>query len=207
MENKKVKNILCYVIGFLCLGILCAGCSQSKTENIDDYISKHKFEEALHLASKMNHPNSASLKVVRAEFSYWLSVKDLERALLTINEMKRITTDPLNIDLPEVTLNIAVYESSLNLTRAYCEQGQKEKAEQFVKTLINSFKYYLRDEKILNKSQYDEIKSTLSADEIIEPYHTILDKSYVDGVNEEYHKVHRLYSPKTDALSILKSCK
>ena len=212
-DTYGAKKAIQYSLGtFIVIGVLIFIASQiktgtEKTDNVDDYILKNKFEEALHLAPHYHYPNKTTLKVLKAQLTYWLSTKELDRALLTINEMKRIPTDVYNFDLPEVTLNIAVYESSLDLTRAYCEQGQKEKAEQFAKSLINSFKEYLEKKRILSKAQYNEIKNSLPVNEIIEPYHTIIAERRTDGVDEEYHIVYRLYSPKADALIILKDCK
>jgi|GEM_PF-2037009 len=173
------------------LAIIQSGCGNhrspklSAAENVDYYLSQNKFQEALESAAKSVSPNQDKFKVLKFEFRYFFNKKDLGQCISILNEEKAMPTNESDDFIGEYTLNKVIYENYLELVRAFCENGQIDKAKKITYELPKSVAYDERIEHISgygddNKSEqyyirncrrkYNAIKKALKSNEEIEAF-------------------------------------
>lgn len=143
---KRILFILSFSILFYGCNSSCIMCG---CDNIEDCISKNKFDEARKYQSQLpsdglerkffsvdrvEHKNPALFKIISAEAKFWLNQNDLERALKISEELKLIQTEH-NFEGDFVSMldvNTKYYELKYAIIRKYCINGRLEEAKSIV---------------------------------------------------------------------------
>ncbi|WP_395050303.1 hypothetical protein [Flavobacterium sp.] len=126
--------------------------SSSDCDNIDDCLSKYKFEEARNYASELTDENydkkwynyivggveerktknEELYKIISTETDYWISQNELEKAENTCNELKNIQLS-FNYGsgdrIGQEELEHKISEFNFKIIRKYCEMKQYDKAK------------------------------------------------------------------------------
>ena len=147
----------------------CGPCPNCDCDNIDDCLSKYKFEEARKYASELTDEkydkkwynyivggsekrktkNEELYAIISAETDYWISQNELEKAENNCNELKNIQ---LNFDdgfgdrIGQEELEYKLLEFNLKIINKYCEKERYDKAKNFA--------IRLPEQKIIETSEY-----------------------------------------------------
>jgi hypothetical protein len=205
-----MKQLFLIVSCFLVLVSCDNPCPDCGCDNVDDCLSKYKFEEARKYNSAIitfddenkygNGRSSEESKpfIIIAEVQYWISQNELEKAvniskeLLPLNKMKEFT------------------ELNSSIIKKYCQKQQYDAAKELAKELPEKLTF---EEKVYisygssqpNETQvqtcrkkYNAIKKGLKSNQEIEPF---------KESSSDYYKITTYEYPQKEALKIIEEYK
>ena len=177
-------------------------CSKCDCDNVDDCLSKNKFDEAMKYATidadgfwkAENHYRNgmaapeAIQKVLIYEVNYWISQNQLERAIKVTKE--------LNVYKESAKL---FTDLNISIIQKYCSLGQFDEAEIFANELPEkiSFSYEVHIFDYEGKEKYFGLKKGLKPNQEIEEW---------KGISQDY-KITTYEYPQNEALKIIEKYK
>lgn len=145
------------ILSLLSISIFIFSCSNSNPpsidcDNVEDCISKNKFDEARKYQSKLprngiidkgffsadeniESKNRALFKIISAETKFWIYQNDLVRSLKTLEDLKLIETGKYHYLVSTEEVNTKYYELKYEIIRRYCINGEIEEANTLVQEL------------------------------------------------------------------------
>lgn len=172
-------------------------CPDCGCENVEDCLSKYKFEEARKYASKLTDDkystkwygrgddqktkNQGLYAIISAETDYWISQNELEKAENTCNELKNIQLNYVD-GIKQEDLEHKFLEFNLKIIGKYCEKGQYGKAksiaiklpeQKIIETterISSGFSGNDPEDILICRNKYDSTKKGLKSNQRIEPF-------------------------------------
>ena len=94
-------------------------------DNVDDCLSKYKFEEARKFASNMKSGKTEELyKIICSESDYWINQNDLIRAINISKELKNLDVSDWGDNIEETFRDNKYIELTLQIISKYCQNKQ-----------------------------------------------------------------------------------
>lgn len=94
-------------------------------DNVDDCLSKYKFEEARKFASNMKSGKTEELyKIICSESDYWINQNDLIRAINISKELKNLDVSDWGDNIDETLRDNKYIELTLQIISKYCQNKQ-----------------------------------------------------------------------------------
>jgi len=217
-KNRKVfigkygQSIFVVLLNIVLFGALIIGANwdsingyfQSKRlgcNNIDDCLSKYKFEEARKYASEVNERDKSEMtyQVIVTECEYWISQNEFEKArivsrdLLLLHVQEHDASRFGNSDIYKEDRDKKYYEINIAIIEKLCLQNQFSQA--------NKIAYQLPSETVNHKTivvgnRKDEY---ISKKNILRPNQEIEQWNGSSG----YYKITTYDSPRKEALKII----
>lgn len=165
-----MKHILLGLIGVIFLFGCNNPCPDCGCDNVDDCLSKYKFEEARKYAAsypeggwlhgeKFEYGKSEAMyKIIISEIQYWLSQNNLDKAQIGLNELNNLTSDE------NVEKSYAEFSNLIILK--YCENKMWGEAESVARQLPE--KIVFDKGAFFTKSDYKEYEKELKNDQGLE---------------------------------------
>jgi len=201
-----MKNLIIVLIVLLCFFGCKNPCPNCGCDNVDDCLSKYKFEEARKYASAINNSDESNnygngkwskealFDIIYSESKYWINHNELNRAESLAKELSNFSFSGETI-LRDIDDEVKTkYVELINeIIIKYCESGDWDKAnnkliqlpEKIISNRLNFF----------TKSDFNEQKNNLESDQGIE-------KSWSGGYN-----IVRYSYPKKEAMKIIEQYK
>jgi len=181
----------------------CGPCPDCGCDNVDDCLSKYKFEEARKYASNLkdyeysddfipektgtNPKGDAFFKIICSETNYWINQNELNKAENVAKELITLYVELKDYNGKEI--NKTYLELIHTIIIKHCEKKEYELAKQ----LANGLTYSVDDDDlwIETKEYYNDIKKKLKSFQEIEPWHG----------NDGYYKI--IKYPRKEASQII----
>ena len=163
----------------------CGPCPNCGCDNVDDCLSKYKFEEARKHASYWNQffggevtrydkPN-VFFKIITQEVNYWISQNELVKAKNILKEMPGLE---VTFEL-ETVRDKRYFELNFDIIRRYCQKQQYDEALSLIMELPEKFQFV--NEVMINggngskkiekcRKIYNSYKKELKQNQEIEPF-------------------------------------
>ena len=186
------------IIVFLLWNFVFRICPNCGCDNVDDCLSKLKFEEARKYAANETpgfRPD-AFYKIIVAETQYWISQNELDRAKNTLKELLSLEN---GMNGNETERKEKFSELNNNIIIKYCEKKQFDEAQKIVHELPDKIAFKKKEYISQNdgKDKYNSLKKGLKSNQEIEEW---------KGTSE-YYEIFTYKYPVKEAMKIIEEYK
>ncbi len=178
-------------VAFLFWNFLFKPCPNCGCDNVDDCLSKNKFDEARKYAAAEQEVWRPKYlyKIIIAETQYWMLNNELKRANNTLKELMILDVDEFEVKEEEKYKKY--FELSNSIIFKYCEKNLFDKALTLANELPKKH-FFIENEYISKKQEYNGLKNWLKANQEIEVWK-----------GSDYYEITTYVYPREEALKII----